>query len=144
MAFPAPAAFAATVLPRAHFAKSNIDIKPRYVSSHDSVYIAVARGIHPGGGGVIRTLNTISSEIRNQLKILWTSSPYTSHPLAAHPLLSVEKTDRILGVLAEMEHSVEGRALLEPLGWKGVEQAKDKQWDDVRGLGIELLSVNEE
>jgi len=144
VAFPAPAAFAATVLPRSKFATANIDIKPKYVSSHDSVYLSVARGIYPGGGGVIRTLNVVNPEIRGQLKVLWTSKPYTSHPLAAHPSLNSGKVELILNALVEMERSVEGQLLLKPLGWSGVEIAEDKQWDDVRGLGIGLLSANEE
>jgi len=144
VAFPAPAAFAATILPRAEFSAATIDINPKYVSSHDSVYIAIARGIYPAGGGVIRTLNAAGPEIRNQLKVLWTSLPYTSHPLAAHPRLSADNIVKIKDVLAEMENSEEGRLLLKPLGWKGVTQAEDKQWDDVRGLGIGLLSASEE
>jgi len=56
VAFPAPAAFAASVLPRAQFALDSIDVTPKYVSSHDSVYMSVARGVYVGGGGVKRTL----------------------------------------------------------------------------------------
>jgi len=144
VAFPAPAAFAATILPRAQFATAGIDIKAKYVSSHDSVYMAVARGIYPAGGGVIRTLNIVSPEIRDQLKVLWTSRPYTSHPLAAHPRLNVDKIALVSDALVEMEASAEGRLLLKPLNWSGVERAEDRQWDDVRGLGIELLSAIEE
>jgi phosphonate transport system substrate-binding protein len=55
LAFPAPAAFAASVLPRAYFKKNGIEITPRYVKSHDSVYLAVARGLYPAGGGIQRT-----------------------------------------------------------------------------------------
>lgn len=144
IAFPAPAAFAATVLPRAKFAAEGIGITTRYVSSHDSVYLAVARGIYPGGGGVIRTLNAASPEARDQLKVLWTSPPYTSHPLAAHPRLSDTQIEKILDALVELENTEEGRLWLKALGWTGVEGAVDQQWDDVRGLGLELLSAVEE
>ncbi|OOZ38192.1 hypothetical protein BOW53_16320 [Solemya pervernicosa gill symbiont] len=57
VAFPSPGAFAASILPRAEFARSGIDVTPTYVTSHDSVYRAVAAGLKPAGGGVLRTLN---------------------------------------------------------------------------------------
>ena len=140
MAFPAPAAFAATVLPMAQFNKKEIDVTPKYVSSHDSVYLAVARGMYQAGGGVKRTLNSVSSEVRDQLKVLWTTQPYTSHPLAAHPRLSQSKIDKISHALVNMESSADGRSLLKRLRWEGVELAHDKQWDDVRGLELDLLT----
>lgn len=140
MAFPAPAAFAASVLPRAEFALNNIAVTPKYVSSHDSVYLSVARGIYVGGGGVKRTLATVSPEIRDQLKVLWTTEPFTSHALAAHPSLDKKKVNLLANAMIDMENSEKGRLLLKQLAWKGVEQADDKRWDDVRGLGLELLS----
>jgi len=41
IAFPAPAAFAATILPRGELAAMGNSIEPRYVSSHDSVYLSL-------------------------------------------------------------------------------------------------------
>lgn len=43
VAFPSPAAFAASLVPRGELAKMGINITPRYVSSHDSVYLGVSR-----------------------------------------------------------------------------------------------------
>ena len=140
MAFPAPADFAASILPRAQLALNNIYVTPKYVSSHDSVYLSVARGIYAGGGGVKRTLATVSPEIRDQLKVLWTTEPFTSHPLAAHPRLSKETVEIIATAMLNMENTDAGRSLLKQLAWKGVEMADDKRWDDVRSLGLELLS----
>jgi len=47
LAFPSPAAFAASVLPRSHLRTEGIGFTPQYVSSHDSVYLGVARGLFP-------------------------------------------------------------------------------------------------
>lgn len=44
LAFPSPAAFAASILPRGYFNQQGIKITPKYVSSHDSVYSNVAKG----------------------------------------------------------------------------------------------------
>ncbi|MEM7257478.1 MAG: phosphate/phosphite/phosphonate ABC transporter substrate-binding protein [Pseudomonadota bacterium] len=141
MAFPAPAAFAASVLPRAHLSNENINIDPKYVSSHDSVYISVARGLYPAGGGIIRTLNSVDPAIRDQLRVLWTTKPYTSHALAAHPRVDQSSVAAVRDALVSLEQSEEGVALLKALSWKGVEPAENERWDDVRELGLDLLDM---
>ena len=141
MAFPAPAAFAASVLPRAHLATQGIEVQPKYVSSHDSVYISVARGLYPAGGGIVRTLNSIEQPIRDQLRILWTTNPFTSHALAAHPRVPAETVALIQSAMVGMEHNEESKKLLKALSWKGVEKAQNSRWDDVRELGLDLLDM---
>jgi len=139
LAFPAPAAFAASVLPRAHLANESIDISAAYVSSHDSVYMSVANGHYPAGGGIKRTLSTVKPEIREKLKILWTTDPYTSHALASHPDIDPAIISKLSKALVALEDTEEGEALLKNLAWKGVELASDSRWDDVRALGLDLL-----
>lgn len=139
MAFPAPAAFAASVLPRAYLNRKNIDVEAKYVSSHDSVYLSVARGLYPAGGGVVRTFNLINPTVRDQLKVLWTSEPFTSHALAAHSRVPQDVVEKILQALVSLEKSPEGIDHLKALSWKGVEAANDDQWNDVRDLGLDLL-----
>jgi len=141
MAFPAPAAFAASVLPRAYFRNEAIDIAPSYVSSHDSVYRAVAKGLFVAGGGVMRTFNTLEPEVRDQLRVLWKTAPYTSHALATHPRISRSDTLKILTAFEELSTYSEGQVLLKSLSWKGVQSADDALWDDVRDLGIDILDA---
>ncbi len=141
MAFPAPAAFAASVLPRAHFRNASIAIQPSYVSSHDSVYRAVAKGLYPAGGGVMRTFNTVDPDIRNSLRVLWQTESFTSHALAAHPDVAQDQVDNILQALVSLSQDEKGQTLLKALAWKGVQPASDALWDDVRGLGIDILDA---
>lgn len=141
MAFPAPAAFAASVLPRAYLSQESIDIEAKYVSSHDSVYLSVARGLYPAGGGVVRTFNSIDPSVRDQLKILWTTEPYTSHALAAHARVPKDVVSKIQGALVSLESNPEGVDLLKALSWKGVEPATDERWNDIRDLGLDLLDM---
>jgi phosphonate transport system substrate-binding protein len=135
LAFPAPAAFAASVLPRAHFSAEGIAIKPKYVSSHDSVYRTVAQGLYPAGGGVIRTFKNVAPGISDQLRILWTTRPYT-HAIAAHPRLPKRTVQRLQQA---MERDPLGKKLLASIKIKGFERGEDKDWDDVRVLRIDLL-----
>ena len=138
LAFPAPAAFAASILPRSELLSRGLDFQSSYVSSHDSVYLAVAKGIYPAGGGVIRTFKNIAPEIRDQLRVLWTSPGFTPHAIAAHPDVSAEALSAVQSALVAMEKSDEGKALLKRLNIRGFERAENKDWDDVRSLQIDL------
>jgi phosphate/phosphite/phosphonate ABC transporter binding protein len=91
MALPAPAAFAASMLPYATLKSRGISVKPRYVSSHDSVYLAVTKGMFPAGGGIARTFENLEPSVRDQLRILWSTRPYTPHAIAAHPRVRLER-----------------------------------------------------
>ncbi|MCK4709178.1 MAG: phosphate/phosphite/phosphonate ABC transporter substrate-binding protein [Gammaproteobacteria bacterium] len=139
LAFPAPAAFAASILNRSHLHNKDITFTPRYVSSHDSVYRSIAVGLYPAGGGVIRTLRNVDPKIREQLQILWTSQGYTPHAFAAHPGLDPKLVKRIQDAMTHMEQSEKGRRLLASIKLKGITAAANEEWDDVRGLHIELL-----
>jgi phosphonate transport system substrate-binding protein len=139
IAFPAPAAFAASVLTRAYLTRANIAFTPKYVASHDSVYRAVAKGLYPAGGGVIRTLDSVAPDIRAQLRVLWTSEGYTPHAFAAHPRVPAAVVARLTRAMVDMGDTDTGRALLAPLSIGGFESATDSDWDDVRLLGIDLL-----
>jgi len=139
LAFPAPAAFAASVLPRAYFRNEGIAITPKYVNSHDSVYRSVAKGLYPAGGGVMRTFHNVDQSVSEQLRILWTSEGYTPHAIAAHPSLPSDIVDRLQRAMLAMHADSEGEALLKRINIEGFVAAHDSEWDDVRSLDIQLL-----
>lgn len=139
IAFPSPAAFAASIITRAKLRQSGIEFTPKYVSSHDSVYLNVQRGFFPAGGGIMRTLNNTAPEVRSELRVLWTTPGYTSHAIAAHPRVELATRQKIVQAMLAMSQDPQGKALLAKLNFKGLEEAEDKQWDDVRALNIDLL-----
>ncbi len=141
LAFPAPAAFAASVLPRASFEKKGISINADYVGSHDSVYRAVVKGLYPAGGGVVRTLNNMDAAIREQLRILWSTNGYTPHAFATHPRVPQQASQRVTAAFVSLGKDEVGRKLLDALRFKPLETALDSDWDDVRSLNIQLLST---
>ena len=141
LAFPAPAAFAASVLPRAQLSRDNISFNAKYVSSHDSVYLGVAKGLFAAGGGVKRTFNNTDSAVSKQLKILWTSEAFTPHAIAAHPRVNHKAYQLVQQALVNMINNPEGKVLLQSLKIKnGLITATDSDWDDVRSLGLDLLN----
>ena len=137
--FPAPAAFAASILPQAEFGRQQIPIEARFVASHDSVYRAVASGLHQAGGGIQRTLEASPVEIRNALRVLAETPDYTPHAFAAHPRVAPEVLVRVLSAMNSLGEDAAGQALLAPLAFKGVAAAQDKEWNDIRALDIDLL-----
>jgi phosphonate transport system substrate-binding protein len=139
LAFPAPAAFAASILTRAALAEDGITIEANYVSSHDSVYRTVEQGIFVAGGGVMRTFNNMAPEIRDQLRILWRTEGFTPHAVASHPTMQSDTRNALQAALLEMSHEPEGRQLLAAMGINGWQAADDSDWDDVRGLKLKQL-----
>jgi len=139
LAFPAPTAFGASLLPRRWLLQQGIIFTPMYVRSHDSVYMNVALGRFPAGGGVMRTLRNMPPEIRDQLRILHTTEGYTPHAFAAHPRVPKEVVTDVRRVLLMMDQNQEGRSLLQGLKVKGWEKAVDANWDDIRALKLEAI-----
>ena len=138
LAFPAPRAFAATLLTRAGLDAAEVTYEPKFVSSHDSVYRGVAKGLFPAGGGIVRTFKAVEPEIREQLEILWTTPKYTPHAFAVHPRLDDDVRALIASEFIALNDDEAGRQLLEPLKFNGIESAQDADWNDVRALQIHI------
>lgn len=136
LAFPAPASFAATILPQAELNKLGITFTPTYVSSHDSVYLNVSKGFFPAGGGIKRTLNNMPIQIKSTLMTIWQSEEHTSHAIAIHPRVAALSREKILASLINMNTNERGNALLKSINFKGFEAAVNNDWDDIRSLQI--------
>jgi len=139
VAFPSPAAFAASMLPRAELKRRGITIHPRYVLSHDSVYLNVARGFFPAGGGIGRTLNNFNPELKENLRVLWKTKGYTPHAFAAKASMNEEAVKRLQHAMLEMHDDPEGEILLREIGFKAISAAENSDWDDVRALQLNAL-----
>jgi phosphonate transport system substrate-binding protein len=140
IAFPSPAAFAATLLPRGNLETNNIVYEHQFVSSHDSVYLSVANSIFDAGGGIVRTFNTMPRQIKENLRILWKSDGYTPHAIAAHSRISTDIRNSIQKALVDMIQSPDALKALNKLGFnQGFEKASNQDWDDVRRLNLQKL-----
>jgi len=140
IAFPSPAAFAATIIPSAYLKQQDILFTPRYVHSHDSVYLNVQRGFFNAGGGIIRTLNGVDDNTRSALRILWESEGYTPHAIATHPRITDARREALLKALLTLSMDEDNKQLLKNIGFKGFMSSVDEDWDDVRALGITSLA----
>ncbi|MFA6143261.1 MAG: phosphate/phosphite/phosphonate ABC transporter substrate-binding protein [Sulfuricurvum sp.] len=137
--FPAPDAFAATLLNKYELLKKyhiNVerDEKFRYVNSHDSVYKGVARGIGDVGGGIQRTLDALNDpQAKESLTILYKTKAYPSHPFAVKPSVSDKTKAKLNKALLEMP--VE---LLNILSMKHLIKTNDSEYDSVRDVANAL------
>lgn len=136
VAFPSTMAIAASIIPRAHFESRGIPVTPVYVSSHESVYLAVAKGLHPAGGGVRRTFDTLAEPVRGQLRILWTTPGYTPHPFAAHRRVPGPVVQRLRDAMIGMSGDPSAKLLLDRVAIAGFAAATDAEYDDIRALKV--------
>ena len=134
VAFPSPGAFGASILTRSTLADNDIEFEPSYVKSHDSVYRAVAAGLFPAGGGVLRTFNSVDPSIRENLRIIYETEGFTPHAIAAHPRIGGDLSQRIQTALLDLAQT--NPELAKGVGMNGFEVGEDADWDDVRGLSM--------
>lgn len=139
LAFPGPAAFAATVLPLAALERDGIAVTPHFVSSHDSVYLAVDKGLYPAGGGVMRTFKALPADLRARLRILATTPAYTPHAIAAHPRVSPAMMQALQDALIGLAQAPEGASVLAGVGFNGIVATEDADYDPIRKLDIKIL-----
>jgi phosphonate transport system substrate-binding protein len=70
---------------------------------------------------------------------LWKTPGYTPHAFTVHPTTDATARERVAQAMYEMADEPQGRALLAKLKLKGLERARNEDWDDVRALNIQLL-----
>ncbi|SCA55332.1 Periplasmic binding protein-related protein [Candidatus Terasakiella magnetica] len=139
LAFPSPAAFAASLLPRGFMKANGINITPKYVSSHDSVYLNVVKGRMVAGGGIVRTFKNTKQHVRDNLRVLWTTDGYTPHAIAAHKRVDGELVKAVQQALVDLGSTEQGLAMVGKMKLKGFIAAQDADWNDVRSLKLNEL-----
>lgn len=142
IAFPAPNALGASLLPRAEFARVyGIDFEARFVANHDSVYLNVALGQAEAGGGVMRTFRQQPEDIQNRLRILHKTQPIAPHPFAAHPRVPSEVRDKVRRVLLDLANDESGQALLARIPMRRAGTAELRDYEALKSLALEEFYV---
>ncbi len=143
LAFPAPNALGASLLLRAELAeKHGLKITPKYVKTHNNVYMNVQKGMAAAGGGVGRTFNAQKDNIKNDLKILYTTSAVAPHPLAAHPRVPAEIRDAVKTALLKLGEHESGKKLLKKIPMKKVGEGDLKDYSILNDLGLDKYAVS--
>jgi len=144
VAFPSPNALGASLLMRADLERIfHITVAPLYVKTYSSVYLHVVNGLTAAGGGVEKTLQEQDPEIRDMLKVLYTTRDMPSHPVAAHPRVTQTDSEKVQRALLEMGETKQGREWLDKVPMKRLVATTIEDYTVMRNWGLESLWVEE-
>lgn len=137
VAFPSPNALAALLM-RADLERlHHIKVTPLYVKTHSSVYLHVVNDLAAAGGGIQKTLQEQNPEVRDALRVLYTTQPVPSHPVAAHPRVRKEHRERVQRALLDMGAGPEGKELLSRIPMKKITAAAMNDYKEMLEWGLD-------
>lgn len=142
--FPAPNSMGASLLMRADLSNVfHIQFAPLYVTSHDSVYLHVAKGLAEAGGGVEKTLQEQEGAIKDALKVIYETRPIPSHPVATHPRVPASVAEKVRRAFIEMGAAPGGRELLAKIPMKHPVPASLQDYAPMMKWGLDAFWVKE-
>ncbi|MDW2328639.1 PhnD/SsuA/transferrin family substrate-binding protein, partial [Vibrio sp. 1401] len=109
---------------------------PKYVGSHDSVYLGVLKGLYIAGGGVKRTFESLPSETKEQLSVIYTTAGYTPHAIAVSNEVDEEMALALRAAISQLNEDPKAQESFALLNIDGLQLAQDQDWQDVVQLGI--------
>jgi phosphonate transport system substrate-binding protein len=138
VAFPSHNALGASLLMRAELAKLHgVEVLPHYVQTHSSVYLHVALGLNPAGGGVMSTLQSQKPEIREKLRILYETRSVKPHPISAHPRVPRAHREKVRQALLALAQTEKGAALLAQIPIAKAVTASLEDYTPMRSWGLD-------
>lgn len=142
VSFPAPNAFAASLLPRALLSRAGIRITPSYVRTHSNVYRAVILGSNLAGGGVNNTLQRERREVLQRLRVLWRTPPFPAHPFSAAAKVPLKVRLGVQAAFLDLSRTAHGRQLLTRVQLPRVVKANHaRDYAPLATLGLERYVV---
>jgi len=142
IAFPAPNALGASLLIRADMQDVHkIHITPKYVKTHDSVYLNTAMKRTNAGGGVQKTFNNQPDKIRNRLRVIYKTREVAPHPFVAHPRINNDITDRVKNALIAMGQEEKSRQLLGEIPIKQIGPSSMADYQPLSLMGLERFYI---
>ena len=138
MAFASKTALMGTLIPKRELDSRNIVVEGEYVVSLDSVYLTVAKGRFPAGGGENRTFGALAPELKSQLKILWESKPIPPFAFIAHSRVPQAAADKLKAAMLGMDRDPKGKELLKVLNMQGLDTVPDGEYDVMYKMGFKF------
>lgn len=142
VAFPAPNALGASLLPRTEFGEIyKISILPEYVRNHSSVYLNVVTGQTVAGGGVQKTLQAQPANIRDALRIIYKTPEVAPHPAAVHPRVPDSTRDKVREAFLQLGSTPGGQKLLSGIPVKQIGLATMEDYETLDKIGLDKYDV---
>lgn len=143
LAIPSPNALGASLLVRADLERLfKAKVEPVNVNTHSSVYMHVAQGLLPAGGGVEKTLSEQEPAVRELLRVLYVTRDMPSHPVAAHPRLPAKARAALQAALLELAATPEGQAMLAKVPMRQPVSTSMKDYEPMRSWGLDSYWVD--
>jgi phosphonate transport system substrate-binding protein len=143
VAFPSPNALGASLIVRADLATLyHIYIVPKYVKTHSSVYFHVVNGLTDAGGGVEKTLQEQPSEVRDALKIIYTTREFPSLPVAANPRVPKSDMEKVRKALLDLSKTQEGKEMLSLVPMQQMVPTSLEDYAPMRAWGLESFWID--
>lgn len=144
MAVPSPNALGASLLLRADLDHLyGVRLSMVNAKTHSSAYLTVLNGLTDAGGGVQKTLAEQPPDIREGLRILYTTRAMPSHPIAAHPRIKTDVRERVRKALLEMSDTPAGKALLDEIPMPAPVTASPEDYLAMREWGLDTYWVKD-
>lgn len=138
VAFPAPNALGASLLIRADLQDIyKVQIEPLYVKTHSSVYLNVILGTTAAGGGVQKTLNQQSPDLKSNLRVMYKTREVNPHPFSVHPRVPEPVRKAVQNALLKMGQTAEGKKLLSKIPVKNIGVSTMEDYQSLGGMGLE-------
>ncbi len=142
VALPSPNALGASMLLRADLESTfGVQIRPKYVQTHSSVYLHVAKGLVSAGGGVMSTFMAQSPDIKDRLRVLFTTRGTIPHPIVAHPRVPRSHIKKIKSALLAMGKTPEGKALLAKIPINDIRPSSLSEYKTLAGWGLDKYYI---
>jgi len=144
LAFPSPNALGASLQMRAELHdKFNLKITPKYVKTHDSVYLNVYLKQAAAGGGVGKTLKKQAPQLRDQLKVIYKTTPVSPHPIAVHPRVPAADRDAIVNALIKISRTKSGQNILAQIPIKKLGKSSMQDYHSLQGMKLKRFFVSQ-
>ncbi len=88
---------------------------PRYVGTSANAYKTVVLGLTPAGGVLDSAFEDAPAEIRDKLRVIYSTPPMASHAVVAHPRVPAPVAERVAEAFRALARSDAGAELLEPI-----------------------------
>lgn len=145
LAVPSPNSLGASLLLRADLAHLyGVHMSMLNVRTHSSVYLNVLNGMADAGGGVQKSLAEQKPEVRDELRVLYTTRAMPSHPIAAHPRIKPDVRKLVARAVLKMSTTPAGKALLDEIPMPSPELTSLEDYMVMRPWGLDAYWVKHE
>lgn len=138
IAFPAPNALGASLLIRSILTeKFGVAFRSKYVQTHSSVYIHVAKKLVSAGGGVDRTYDKQPLSLKNNLRIIYETPEIISHPIVIHPRIPTRTRRLIKDGLLRLFKTKNGKRLFENIPINDLMSTKINEYKSLKKYNLD-------